>query len=132
MPNSCQGTQNGPCPYACCDKSVKFSIYDLVLCPDCMHARENYHSSLANERVGKAAIPAMPPKKGRKVKTASTAANIDQQPFNDSNNTTVGTTSQPTTSMATVDDICSRGDHDQDAGQQKLCTVSTDEIPVFR
>jgi hypothetical protein len=97
-----------------------------------MRTRENSNSSLANDRVDKAVVPAMPPKRGRKGKTATNVTSTDQQPLNGSNNTTVVTTSQPTTSMETVDDICSRGDHNQDAGQQKLCAVFTDEISVCR
>jgi hypothetical protein len=55
-----------------------------------MRARENSHSSPANERADKAVVPAMPPKKGRKVKNATNAASTDQLPLHGSDTTTDG------------------------------------------
>jgi uncharacterized coiled-coil protein SlyX len=45
MPNFCQGIPDGPCPSECCDASVKFTVYDLFLCPQCERFRETLQSS---------------------------------------------------------------------------------------
>ena len=39
MFNRCQGLPDGPCPKGRCDASVRNSICDLFLCPDCNNAR---------------------------------------------------------------------------------------------
>lgn len=40
MSNRCEGLTNGVCPDSRCDKSVKFSVYDLFLCPACVKIRD--------------------------------------------------------------------------------------------
>lgn len=45
MSNRCEGLPTGVCPESRCDKSVKFSIYDLFLCPTCEKARDAEHST---------------------------------------------------------------------------------------
>jgi hypothetical protein len=40
MSNVCQGLPTGPCPDGRQDKTVKYTIYDLFLCPSCERARE--------------------------------------------------------------------------------------------
>jgi uncharacterized protein (DUF2225 family) len=37
---ACQGLPTGPCPDGHQDKTVKYTIYDLFLCPSCEQARE--------------------------------------------------------------------------------------------
>ena len=39
MFNHCQGLPDGPCPKGRCNASVRNSICDLFLCPDCNNAR---------------------------------------------------------------------------------------------
>jgi len=39
MFNRCQVLSDGPCPKGRCDASVRNSICDLFLCPDCNNAR---------------------------------------------------------------------------------------------
>lgn len=36
---SCEGLPGGPCPSNCHDETVKYSIYDLFLCPSCADTR---------------------------------------------------------------------------------------------
>jgi hypothetical protein len=40
MSQACQGLPTGPCPDGHQDKTVKYTIYDLFLCPSCEQARE--------------------------------------------------------------------------------------------
>jgi hypothetical protein len=40
--NACQGLPDGPCPIQQQDNSVVFTIYDLILCPSCSQAREQF------------------------------------------------------------------------------------------
>jgi gas vesicle protein len=39
MHNSCQDTPSGPCPDSCCDETVRYSIYDVFVCPSCDQVR---------------------------------------------------------------------------------------------
>jgi hypothetical protein len=65
MPNCCQGVPNGPCPRECCDESVKFTVYDLFLCPQCERSRDE--SSVTAVKSTKVI------RKGRSAKDVTTA-----------------------------------------------------------
>jgi hypothetical protein len=84
MANRCAGTQNGPCPQDRCDSSVKFTIYDLFLCPQCARVRENAQLPAVNDRADNSVPPAAAaavPKKGRKVKNPPTSTKPEQRPI---------------------------------------------------
>ena len=49
MSNRCEGLPTGVCPESRCDKSVKFGIYDLFLCPTCEKARDAERSTVPIE-----------------------------------------------------------------------------------
>jgi hypothetical protein len=49
MSHRCEGLPNGACPENRCDKTVKFGICDLFLCPACEKARAAEHSTTTAE-----------------------------------------------------------------------------------
>jgi hypothetical protein len=109
MSNCCQGTPDGPCPHGCCDSTVKFSIYDLFLCPRCERAREGaQHSPVGNL--------SMPPKRGKKAKGCSTATRTGHRTTRAAGNAYASTAddpcSQPSTGTMNADTDCIRGDID--------------------
>lgn len=55
--NKCQGRPDGQCPLGKRDSSVKNTIYDLFLCPDCIKFREDAASNAAaNDNSGSALL----------------------------------------------------------------------------
>ena len=49
MSNRCEGLPNGVCPDNRCDKTVRFGIYDLFLCPACQNTRDAARSTVTAE-----------------------------------------------------------------------------------
>ena len=45
MSNRCEGLPTGACPDNRCDKTVKFTIYDLFLCQSCERTRDAENAS---------------------------------------------------------------------------------------
>jgi hypothetical protein len=111
MPVCCQGNQDGPCPFSCSDSTVKYTIYDLFLCPQCVRIREGQQISPAKER---ADITAIASKKGRKTKGTGVLAKIGQQPTRGSSTAIAaiadGIPSQSTSTMVTAEVACDRGE----------------------
>lgn len=71
MANACQGLPSGPCPDSRQDKSVKFGIYDLFLCPSCEKARDEGRADKKgklSKKTGKNAVSGQP--------TTSTVASV--------------------------------------------------------
>jgi hypothetical protein len=54
MAEKCQGLPSGPCPEAQCGKSLKYTVYDLFLCPSFERTRETLqigqHKGNANDK----------------------------------------------------------------------------------
>lgn len=67
MSNRCEGLPTGACPESRCDKSVKYGIYDLFLCPPCEKARD------AGRSTGPIESKEVPIKKGNKQSTKRAA-----------------------------------------------------------
>jgi hypothetical protein len=116
MPTSCQGLPNGPCPYDCCDHTVKFSIYDLFLCPRCIRIRENQQPLTTNGCADNMSTSAVPPKKGRKAKNTGVVVRGEQQLTHSSTSVADDLTSRLAThsTPATTDDANNSGSSSQD------------------
>ena len=76
MFNSCQGTPSGPCPNSCCDETVRYSIYDVFVCPACEKTRADTENTLRSGTAGSNAEA-----KGQtKGKTAKKAVSSSKPP----------------------------------------------------
>ena len=119
MSACCQGIPSGPCPYGRRDDSVKFTIYDLFLCPHCEHAREN--SQLSPQACGdadNAIMSALPSKKGRKAKNISLVNKAQSQ-----SGKILDTATEPITDITAVNDLPNEGGDDDDSCLRCLLRV---------
>lgn len=75
MSSRCEGLPNGVCPDNRCDKTVKFGIYDLFLCPACERTRDAARSTVELKEAPKKATK-QPAKKSAGGNTVTLSGNI--------------------------------------------------------
>jgi hypothetical protein len=137
MANCCQGTPSGPCPDSCCDATVRYSIYDVFVCPSCDQARADIEKASGITVVTKKATTNSQIKaKTKGVKKSEPSKTINKTTKNDQSKESPSGhnfTSIATSAEITVDSELKDSDRDQpQAGsdghpqQMDYCTLVTE------
>jgi hypothetical protein len=122
MPNGCQGIPNGPCPHECCDESVKFIVYDLLLCPQCERSREESAVTAATEVKSTKVM-----RKGRSAKDVNTALSKTELQPGHGCDIAAGSSNNSSSQIPYSATVC---DDDDDSGSDEdacpRCLIQTD------
>ena len=115
MSNTCQGLPSGPCPDGRCDRTVKYTVYNLFLCPLCERERKTALSELHQSQSQNKAIDKTEVTKRGQAKSTGVTRTYKASASKNKQTNEISSNSGNNTELTSASGVANKNDENEDS-----------------